>query len=308
VSNRMPRLPAIHALPVFLLLLLFAAPARGTLEYAEQTGKSCEVCHKEPAGGKELTQGGEAFKNDLRLKGQYRPLTRTQQVVRFAIGYLHLMTAILWFGAILYVHLILKPAYAARGLPRSELTLGWVSILIMAVTGTLLSVARVPTWEALFHTRFGLLLTIKIILFLVMVSTAAFVTLVIGPKLRKKREITLATHKQNLTAEELSQFYGREGRPAYIAYQGDIYDVSGSKLWPGGVHFKKHPAGGDLSEALKGAPHGEDRVLKMKRVGKLTEQAEAGKPFPMKVFYFLAYQNLVFVFLVVFIVALWRWG
>ena len=141
-----------------------------------------------------------------------------------------------------------------------------------------------------------------------MVSTAAFVTLVIGPKLRKKREITLATQKQNLNLEELSQFYGREGRPAYIAYQGDIYDVSGSKLWSGGIHLKKHAAGSDLTEALKGAPHGEDRVLKMKRVGRLLEQAEAGNPFPMRVFYFLAYLNLIFVFLIVFIVSLWRWG
>jgi predicted heme/steroid binding protein len=255
-----------------------------------------------------LTKEGEAFRNDLRLKGQYRPLTRAQQVIRLIIGCLHLITAILWFGTILYVHLILKPAYAARGLPRSELILGWVSILIMAVTGTLLSVARVPTWEALFHTRFGLLLTAKIILFIIMVSTAAFVSLIIGPKLRKKREITLATHKQNLTVEELFQFYGREGRPAYIAYQGDNYDVSGSKVWSGGIHLKKHPAGGDLTEALKGAPQGEDRVLKMRRVGRLMEQMEAGKPFPMRVFYFLAYQNLVFVFLIVFIVSLWRWG
>ena len=44
--------------------------------------------------------------------------------------------------------------------------------------------------------------------------------------------------------------------------------------------MKKHPAGNDLKEVLKGAPHREDRVLKMKKVGKLREQAEAVKPFP----------------------------
>jgi putative copper export protein len=58
----------------------------------------------------------------------------------------------------------------------------------MAVTGTLLSISRVPSWHMLFHTRFGILLTIKIILFLIMVSTAVFVTFVVGPRLRKKRE------------------------------------------------------------------------------------------------------------------------
>jgi predicted heme/steroid binding protein len=117
-----------------------------------------------------------------------------------------------------------------------------------------------------------------------------------------------AGEPQDLTPEELSQFYGKDGRPAYLAYRGDIYDVSQNRLWSGGIHFKKHPAGYDLTEALKGAPHGEDRVLKMKKVGRLMQQAEAGKPSPMKIFYFLAYLNLVFVFLIVFIVSLWRWG
>jgi len=28
---------------------------------------------------------------------------------------------VMWFGTILYVHLLLKPAYAARGLPRGVL-------------------------------------------------------------------------------------------------------------------------------------------------------------------------------------------
>jgi hypothetical protein len=87
---------------------------------------------------------------------------------------------------------------------------------------------------------------------------------------------------------------------------GDI-TTSRGKLWSG-IHFKKHPAGSDLTEFLKDAPHEEDRVLKMKRVGRLKERVHEGRPFPMKVFYFLAYLNLVFVFLIVFIVSLWRWG
>jgi len=37
---------------------------------------------------------------------------------RLAVGYIHFLTAIFWFGTILYVHLILKPTYAVGGLPR----------------------------------------------------------------------------------------------------------------------------------------------------------------------------------------------
>ena len=42
-------------------------------------------------------------------------------MVRLIIGYLHLLTAIAWFGTILYVHILLKPACAAKGLPKGEL-------------------------------------------------------------------------------------------------------------------------------------------------------------------------------------------
>ena len=57
------------------------------------------------------------------------------------------------------------------------------------------------------------------------------------------------------TAEELAKFDGREGRPAYVAYQGTVYDVSGSYMWEGGDHEGMHSAGGDLTAAHDDAPH-----------------------------------------------------
>jgi putative copper export protein len=47
-----------------------------------------------------------------------------------------------------------------------------MSIIIITVTGTLLSIARIPSWQVLHTTRFGILLSIKIILFLVMAQQA----------------------------------------------------------------------------------------------------------------------------------------
>lgn len=294
-------------LAIPFLILLFPLNGFCTVEYAGQTGKSCGECHYEATGGGKLTKDGEAFRNELRIKGLYRPLTKTQHVVRFIIGYLHTMTAIIWFGAILYVHILLKPAYAARGLPKGELMLGWASIIIMAITGTLLSVARVPGWNALFHTRFGILLTVKVILFLVMASTAAFVTFVVSPKLKRKKECSVSEQKKDFTEEELLQCDGKEGHPAYVAYNGIIYDVSGSKLWKDGAHMRKHIAGSDLTDVLKTAPHGEDKILKMPVAGKLIKGGEYKKPPRMRFFYFLAYMNLVIVFVIVFIISLWRW-
>jgi predicted heme/steroid binding protein len=111
-----------------------------------------------------------------------------------------------------------------------------------------------------------------------------------------------------LTAEELHRFDGKEGRPAFVAYKGKIYDVTKSKLWKDGSHARKHHAGTDLTDTLKTAPHAEDKILSMPEVGKLIGAGQKiPKPLPERVFYVLAYVNLIFVFLITFVIALWRW-
>jgi len=296
------------AIIISLILLVVPSVALANVEYARQTGKACAVCHVNPSGGGELTVEGRAFRDDLRAKGLYKPLTTAQHVIRLIVGYLHIMTAIFWFGTILYVHILLKPAYAARGLPRGELIVGWASIIIMAVTGTMLTIARVPSLHVLYTTRFGMLLMVKMALFLVMALTAAVTTFVIGPKLRKKRALALTEGKQDLTSGELAQFDGREGRPAYVAHDGSIYDVTKGKFWKDGSHMKKHPAGMDLTDAIRQAPHGTEKIDAMPLVGKLVERSgKSERPTHQKVFYFFAYMNLALVFLIVFVISLWRW-
>jgi len=58
-----------------------------------------------------------------------------------------------------------------------------------------------------------------------------------------------------MTLEELKQHDGRDGRKAYVAVGGKIYDVSDSPLWSNGDHQGEHQAGCDLTEELKTAPH-----------------------------------------------------
>ncbi len=69
--------------------------------------------------------------------------------------------------------------------------------------------------------------------------------------------------------DELRQNDGKEGRPAYVAYQGKVYDVSGSKMWRGGVHVRRHNAGQDLTEALSAAPHDASVFERVTLVGEL---------------------------------------
>jgi predicted heme/steroid binding protein len=298
-----------YHLLIFLSLFVIASPSlsHATPEYAGQTGFECKTCHIDGTGGK-LTKDGENFKEDLRAKGLYRPLSTIQKVVRLIIGYLHLLTAIAWFGTIFYVHILLKPAYAAKGLPKGELILGWLGIVIMGITGTLLTISRIPAWNMFYTTRFGILLSVKIILFLIMAASAAVVTFVIGPRIRKQRAQISTQPKTRMTLDDLQHFDGVENRPPYFAYKGKVYDVCLSKVWKGGSHFKKHHAGDDLTDILKTAPHGEDKILKMPVVAELAPlETKVEKPTHEKVFYFMAYMNLIFVFLITFVIALWRW-
>jgi len=77
--------------------------------------------------------------------------------------------------------------------------------------------------------------------------------------------------EKEFTRERLSGFDGREGRPAYIAYKGKVYDVTGSFLWMGGRHQALHQAGQDLSAVLDTAPHGEDLLERIPVIGKLID-------------------------------------
>lgn len=288
-------------------MVLFPSLSSATPEYARQTGRLCSDCHIDTVGGGPLTDEGKKFREGLKTEGLYRPLTEIQRVVRLIAGYVHLMTAIMWFGTILYVHILLKPAYASKGLPRGEMLLGWVSMILISITGVLLTMARIPSWRALYTTRFGILLCIKIALFLIMLLSAVIVTTFIGPRLRRQRGAAKKADGK-YSADELSQFDGREGRQAHIAYNGIIYDVTASKLWKGGSHLKKHNAGNDLTEILKTAPHGEEKVLAMPVAGTLAiAPVITSRPFHERLFYFFAYMNLAFTFLIVFVIALWRW-
>ena len=60
--------------------------------------------------------------------------------------------------------------------------------------------------------------------------------------------------------EELAAFDGTDGRPAYVAVDGLVYDFSELGRWQGGTH-QGYQAGQDLTEALnESSPHG-SRVL-----------------------------------------------
>jgi predicted heme/steroid binding protein len=76
---------------------------------------------------------------------------------------------------------------------------------------------------------------------------------------------------KDFTKEELSRYDGKSGRPAYVAYKGKVYDLSGSFLWNDGNHQVLHNAGTDLTHAMEQAPHGGDVFEKYPLVGILRD-------------------------------------
>ncbi|PKN12104.1 MAG: hypothetical protein CVU69_09175 [Deltaproteobacteria bacterium HGW-Deltaproteobacteria-4] len=58
-----------------------------------------------------------------------------------------------------------------------------------------------------------------------------------------------------MTKAELARFDGQEGRKAYVAVNGKVFDVTASSYWQGGNHQNAHHAGMDLSADLLKAPH-----------------------------------------------------
>ena len=71
-----------------------------------------------------------------------------------------------------------------------------------------------------------------------------------------------------LTADELAAYDGKDGKPAYVAVNGVIYDVTNVPAWTNGMH-KGNTAGKDLTDVITKAPHGDSVLKNLTVVGKL---------------------------------------
>lgn len=76
---------------------------------------------------------------------------------------------------------------------------------------------------------------------------------------------------QEFDRQTLAGFDGTNGKPAYIAHEGKVYDVSRSRLWAGGIHMKRHGAGEDMTEDIQDAPHETEVLKRFPQVGVLKE-------------------------------------
>jgi len=91
--------------------------------------------------------------------------------------------------------------------------------------------------------------------------------------LSDSKQESSSSDEENLkifTLEELSEFDGKEGRKAYVAIDGLVYDVTDVSAWSGGSHFRNTTAGKDLTDILfDDSPHGARVLENLTIVGRL---------------------------------------
>ncbi|MFC1863776.1 CopD family protein, partial [Thermodesulfobacteriota bacterium] len=223
-----------------------------------------------------------------------------KNVVRLLVGFLHILASVVWFGAIFYIHLFVKPSSLSSGLPKKERILGWMCIIVVGVTGIILTTYRLRSIDEIWSTTFGIIWIIKVSFFMIMVIIAAIATTRINRMLRKSHE--------KGQGDGLSSFNGKEGRPGRIAAEGYSYDVTESKFWKDGVHMGRHYAGNDLTSSVADAPHGMEVFERVPKIGPIDLKKETKKGPAMRVFIFMAYFILLCMAGVLFCIAYWNWG
>jgi len=84
-------------------------------------------------------------------------------------------------------------------------------------------------------------------------------------------EEEVTAEEATFTMDEVAQYDGKDGNPAYIVVDGIVYDVSEVGQWRSGSHFG-FEAGSDVTEALQNvAPHGENMLNQAEVVGTIID-------------------------------------
>jgi predicted heme/steroid binding protein len=73
------------------------------------------------------------------------------------------------------------------------------------------------------------------------------------------------------TLQELAAFNGKDGKSAYVAVDGVVYDLTKIGSWKNGEHHGIK-AGTDATKKITSSPHGKQVLKKLPVVGKLAQK------------------------------------
>ncbi|NQW37006.1 MAG: CopD family protein [Flavobacteriales bacterium] len=128
--------------------------------------------------------------------------------------FIHIISAAFWIGGMLFLPLVLLPGiknHPDRLLLLQETGIrfrfiGWITLLILSITGVLnMYLKGLPlTWDYLTHSNYGNLLSIKIILFIVMLVIGGIHDFYIGQKSIEEMKVT-----DNSSLKQMARWSGR---------------------------------------------------------------------------------------------------
>lgn len=110
-----------------------------------------------------------------------------------------------------------------------------------------------------------LLITIVLTLTLILGACAAETPVTPAPEVPAAQPAD-----RTFTVDELAQFNGQGGQPAYVAVDGVVYDVTNNPSWAGGVH-RGVQAGQDVSRIIPSSHRADMRFENNPIVGTLVD-------------------------------------
>lgn len=84
----------------------------------------------------------------------------------------------------------------------------------------------------------------------------------IPPITPRPNQNTLQNNQRLFTIEELAAFDGKNGKPAYVAVNGIVYDVTNNRAWAAATHFGL-VSGKDYTQEFASCHAGQQSILTM---------------------------------------------